>query len=238
MIPQKWFLSVGFLAFIAPTFLLGDIPQSSSSTIAPVQIQKGTAKPTPSVPSQGTYSPTQLKKPVLPLMTKPFGMPGVIGYQNNKWEGTDYLGYLSSNISINVEILKGDNAPVVPDPQTLEGIISGLFTKNSITPHSEATEGPLLPFLHVLLIIYPVDKDHYAIFGAGRLFEQIQVMRKNFSPAGYWQGITWENQDVALATGEQLDAQIKSMVEKLSTAFIDRYRLYNPQNPEQPEFPK
>ena len=166
-------------------------------------------------------------KPLLPSMLKPFGMPGVIGIINNKWEGTDYLGYLSPNIGVDVEIVKAENVPAVSDTSAIESRIAGIFTKEDIVPRSDAVEGPPLPFFHILFLIYPVDKDRYAIVANGRLFEQVQVIRKDFIPAGFWQAITWEIQDIALANSQQLDEEIKMLADKLATSFAKRYRQYN-----------
>lgn len=206
-----------------------------ADTSAPASSTKPySSKPQTQVPAHRKEEPVQpykqLARPELPPMTKPFGMPGVIGMQNGKWEGTDYLGYLSNNIGIDVEILKADNVPQVSDIATIESRLANIFTKEDINARADVTEGPPLPFLHVLLIIYPVDKDRYVIFGNGRLFEQIEVIRKDFIPAGYWQGITWENQDIAIASGQQLDAQMKALADKLGTAFAKRYRQYNLNN--------
>lgn len=218
-------ISCGILIFTSSA-MFADSPTPPSGSSKPYSSKPMLQSPTKKdEPPQQHYKP--LVKPDLPPMTKPFGMPGVIGLQNGKWEGTDYLGYLSNNIGIDVEILKADAVPQVSDASTLENRIAAIFTKEDIVPHADVPEGPPLPFLHLLLIIYPVDKDRYAIFGNGRLFEQIQVIRKDFIPAGYWQGITWENQDISLATGQQLDAQMKEMADKLATAFAKRYRQYN-----------
>lgn len=188
------------------------------------------AKPALQTPVKKAEPPPQYKpqpKQELPPMTKPFGMPGVIGLQGNQWQGTDYLGYLSNNIGIDVEILKADNVPDVTDTNSIQSLISGVFYKENIIPRAEATEGPPLPFFHLLFIIYPVDRDRYVIFGNARLFEQIQVIRKDFIPAGYWQGITWETQDIAISNGAQLNAKLKELADKLSTSFAKRYRQYN-----------
>lgn len=172
------------------------------------------------------------EKSLLPKMEKPFGMPGVVGFQNDKWVGTDYLGYVSDHIGIDVEILKSDSIKNVISTNDLTAIASDILKKDNLIPRVEVLEGPPLPFLHILIIVYPVESDRYVVFGTCRLFEQIQVMRKNFSPAGYWQGITWENQDMNLTSTDQLDAQIKSVVDKLVSAFVVRYRIYNPQKDE------
>lgn len=195
-------------------------------------------KPTPSRTPQRTTQPPLKKHPVipsrkplmkseLPPMNKPFGMPGVVGLQNGKWEGTDYLGYLSNNINISVEIINSENEQLILSPASIEDLIANIFIKENINPNAGSTQGPSLPFLHVLFLIYQVDKDKYVVFGTGRLFEQIQVMRKDFIPSGIWQGITWENQDAAIVSGEQLNAKIREVAEAIATNFIQRYRQYN-----------
>lgn len=211
---------------IASSFLAeAALPPLQQSLINP----PGSHTTPPSKPAESPVPQTTPLAPpkVLPLMEKPFGMPGVVGFQNGMWQGTDYLGYLSSNISINVEIVAGNNLPKMPDTAILEGEVNKIFTKENLVSHAQVTEGPPLPFLHILLFIYPVDKNRFAIFGTARLFEQVQVVRKNFTPAGYWQAITWETQDVMLAEESQLNAEIIAIVNKLSTAFVKRYRMYN-----------
>lgn len=160
-------------------------------------------------------------------MAKPFGMPGVVGIQKGKWEGTDYLGYLSNHVGLDIEILKSETVPAISGAAVIGPKVSEIFTRGNLVPSADVTQGPPLPFLHILMIIYPVGRDTYAIFGAARLFEQIQVIRKDFIPAGYWQGITWEVQDVTLADSKQLDAQMTALAEKLGQSFVTRYWEYN-----------
>jgi hypothetical protein len=206
--------------------LQADLPGSTpTKTSSKPMLQSPTPTPKDEHPKQPRLRP--LVKPELPPMIKPFGMPGVIGIQNGKWEGTDYLGSLSNNIGISVEILKNENVPSVVDASSIEAVIAETFTKEDINPNAEVTQGPPLPFLHVLILIYPIDKDHYVIFGNGRLFEQIQVVRKDFVPSGFWQGITWENQDVTTASVQQLDAQVRTLAGKIGSDFAKRYRQYN-----------
>jgi hypothetical protein len=181
------------------------------------------ASPAPAIP----YKP--LPKPTLPPMSKPFGMPGIVGLQNEKWAGTDYLGYLSHDITVTVEIVKTDYVPDIDVP-ALEARIAAIFAKEDLKPEAEVKEGPPLPFVQILLIIYPFEKGKFAVFGACRLFEQIEVMRKNFTPAGYWQGITWESQNVTLATEEKLKEQVADLVDGLADGFVKRYKLFNPDN--------
>lgn len=219
------------MPIVCSLFVMSSFTLTADTPMPPTGSKPFSSKPAaPLPPKKETPLPTKFKpaaKPLLPPMIKPFGMPGVIGLQNDKWEGTDYLGYLSSNIGISVEILKTENVPQISDSSTIENRIAEIFTKENINPRSDAAEGPPLPFLHVLMIVYPVERDRYVVFGNARLFEQIQVIRKDFIPAGYWQGITWETQDIALANGANLDAQLKALGDKLSTAFAKRYQQYN-----------
>ncbi|MBA3815818.1 MAG: hypothetical protein H0X29_04725 [Parachlamydiaceae bacterium] len=217
------FYLVGATATSAPKST--GLPGYTPSKIPPVVYPSKPAAPQV-VPS--TQAP--LSKPVIPAMDKPFGMPGVVGLRDGKWEGTDYLGHVSKNITLDVEVLKNDNTPVNVDISTLKGALTALLKNEGIIPHAELSEGPPLPFLHVLVIIYPVDKDKFVVFTTTRLFEEIQVVRKEFKPAGFWQGITWENQDISLATSEQLVAQVTSSTETLLKAFLERYKLYNKEN--------
>jgi len=191
------------------------------------QTPTSTKPPSPSS-SQPQQTPIEhLPSKKLPIMSKPFEMPGVIGFQNGNWQGRDYLGYVSNNIGIDVEVLAGDRANEVPNSPTLEARVSKIFENEQIIPHAEITEGPPLPFFHLLILAYPIENDRYVIFGAGRLFEQVQVMRKRFIPSGYWQAITWEDQDVLSANASNLNDQINALVDKLATAFVKRYRAYN-----------
>jgi len=208
------------------------LPGSVPSKIPPVVYP---SKPAAPLPVQS--APVSLPKPAVPPMEKPFGMPGVVGLRDGKWEGTDYLGHLSKNITVDVEVLKGDNTPVNVDISTLQAAIDTLLKNEGLTPKAEVAEGPPLPFLHVLVIIYPAEKDKFVVFTTTRLFEEIQVVRKDFKPAGYWQGITWENQDISLATSEQLVAQVKDSTQALVKAFLERYQLYNKEDIDAPPKP-
>lgn len=231
-----------FAAFLACILcchsVQADLPgQPSSSTSSKPMLQSPPPQPPASKQPLKPYHPKPPVKPELPPMVRPFGMPGVVGFQNGKWEGTDYLGYLSNNIGINVEIVKAEHVPDVSSASAIEGLLASVFMKENINPNAGAMQGPPLPFLHVLILVYPTDKDKYVVFGNGRLFEQIQVVRKEFVPSGIWQGITWENQDIAISNAEQLDAQVKAVAEKIATNFAQRYRQYNLNREGMPGYP-
>jgi hypothetical protein len=179
-------------------------------------------------PSQVSATPpiSPLKKEPLPIMQKPFGMPGVVGVVDKKWENSDYLGYLSHNIPVTVELLLGKNVPPV-DPQSIEKALTTALQKGNILNQPESREGPIFPFIHFLVVVYAAEDNRFVVFTSFRLFEQVIVVRKRFSPAGFWQGITWENQDVTLTDSKLLQTQINSMADKLATLFVSRYQEYN-----------
>jgi len=201
--------------------------------------------------------PPRLVKKELSVMEKVIGMPGVVGFHNGKWEDSDYLGSLSNHIGVHVELVK-TTATTNLTNEMLNANVREIFTKADLTPRAVVKEGPALPFLHILIVIYqvdkdirleadhpldknsPLDKDRFVIFGSVRLMEHIQVIRKDFEPEGYWQGITWESEQIAVATQAQLNDQITKMVSGLADGFVERYREYNPDNVDEeapPELP-
>lgn len=163
---------------------------------------------------------------------KIFSMPGVVALEDGKWVGADYLGYLSHEIGITIEVVKGVRTPDVLSDAELKDVAAKLFEKEGIRPEALITDDePPLPSLHLLLILYPVAKDRFVIFGSARLFEEVSILRKNFNPSGYWQAITWESQDIMLVESDQLSQQMASMVEKLTARFLSRFLIYNPKAP-------
>jgi len=197
--------------------------------------KKGAPAPVKPVDKDKKVKPTLPSKDLFPVMSKPFGMPGVIGWEDDKWEGQDFLGQVTSNIAVSVEILKGETVPSAGISEgTLETLVRDAFKKGGLNPETSVEEGPPLPFLHILVVIYQVDEDKFAVYRTARLFEQVQVMRKNFIPAGYWQGIMWESLEIQVATVKTLPEVVSGIVESGAQAFLGRYRAYNPTNPDTP----
>lgn len=174
------------------------------------------------------------KKETQQTMEKPLGMPGVVGIVNERWANSDYLGFLEPNFPFTVEVVLGKGSPRIDDA-SIENALMEVLKGDNITTFANQSEGPILPFLHLLVMVYPIDKNSFAIFAALRLFENVTIKREKFEPAGYWQAVTWENQDMIVSTGEQLQAQINAIATKLATSFIKRYDEYNKERPKRPE---
>src|SRR5690348_11247958 len=102
------------LSLSASALLFSASPSSSSAHSTIVQPKKDASppaavKPLPSPNKEGSAG-----------VAKPFGMPGVVGLQKGQWLGTDYLGFVSDHIGIDVEVLKGENTPEIPSAEILE----------------------------------------------------------------------------------------------------------------------
>jgi hypothetical protein len=187
--------------------------------------------PVPKKEEVPKYKPKRPIRPELPPMGKPFGMPGIVGFENGRWQGTDYLGYLPNSINVDVELARNANVPEISSAGSLNNLVARIFEKENINSQEGASP---LPFFHILVLIYPIEKDRFAILGSGRLFEQIQVLRPNFIPQGIWQGITWETEDTAMATGTQeLNSQVQALVERIATTFAQRFNQYRESIPQQ-----
>lgn len=218
--------SLLFALLVAPVFTVS--AASSGMSSSPKSYGGGSSisrSPPESAPGAPIHPLTP--KPLLPRMATPFEMPGVVGWENDKWVGADFLGYLSSNITVVVEIRTTADLKLQTTEAELEAVVGELFKKANLNPQAEVKEGPPLPFLHILVFVYPVQKDHFVIMAHTRLFEHIQVIRKDFVPAGYWQAITWEGHGIDLTTSSQLDTQLKTSVEKVTDMFTKRYWEYN-----------
>ena len=174
---------------------------------------------------------------------KPFQNPGVLAKRGEKWIGSDYLGFLTNHIGIDVEFvqshLQGD--PLSVDTTNLENRVAEIFRRQGLVPSVRAPiSKPPLPFLHILVMAYAIPRNAYLIFCSARLFEEVEVVREKFIPAGVWQAITWETQLLIVAQKDKVHSQIEELVDEVATTFVNRFRAYNPANPnfpgQQPHF--
>lgn len=201
------------LKFFAGTvFLALCISNVLSAQIQPAGVPTGTAV--------DTTNPTGYK------------LPGITGFKNDQWVGSDNLYNLTSNIGITVEIDKPQGANIPISSEALKSRISALFEKSGITPQPEGqgAEAPL-PFFHMLIMAYPVEKSFVA-FLTGRLFEPVFVSRIILEKGISWQAITWEKQELVIATKEQFVDQINRSVDEITNNFIERYKYFQHLKPQ------
>lgn len=153
--------------------------------------------------------------------------PGIVAQRGGAWIGSDHLYNLTSNIDILVEIFKPDNVDIPITEEIIRSRVADIFKKGGITPIAEQVAGePPLPFFHVLVMIYPIDKG-YVAYCEGRLFEKVQLDRIRLDDLTLLQGITWESQNLIVSPTSQIGEQISKSVDEIAETFVERYRFYD-----------
>lgn len=187
---------------------------------------------------QDQFSNSQLEAPII-SHEKQFSNPGVIERNQERWVGSDYLGHLSNQIDVRVEILQSQSQgqPMMFDEGSLERLVKDIFRKEGITPATRfGGSKPPLPFLHILIMVYAIPRNAYLIFCSARLFEEVRVVREKFIPRGDWQAITWETQELIIAQKDKVVSQVEDLVKDVSSLFVKRFRAYNPLSPDASPF--
>ncbi len=152
--------------------------------------------------------------------------PGMIANRDGKWIGSDHLYNLTSHIEVVVEFFKPQNVVLPINEAQIKSAIDEIFTKARLTPESNVEEGkPPLPFFHMLIMVYPLDKG-YVAYCEGRLFEQVELQRVRLDEQTAMQAVTWESQNLIIASKDDVSSQIQKSVQEIATAFANRYRFY------------
>lgn len=222
------------------------------STIAPSKVSPPNFPMTPTkpttitpppvtTPSQPSVPPAPAPSPFpssasfgQPLRQEPSGSiytsPGIATNQGGQWVGSEHLYNLSPNIGIFPELVMQPGLPIsITEISIREKLIPILRTGGVNATPLLVGKSPL-PFLHVLVMITPIDKG-YVAYCAIRLFEEIQNKRVFLPAEVIWQAITWEKQELILAPTEQIQEEIEKTLVNLAQAFADRYRLKQPESP-------
>lgn len=187
-------------------------------------------KPTPPAPPppQPEFKKELVKIPPKPGPVKQefYPNPGIVSFVHGKWEGSDYLLNVPDHIGINIEVLQPESSKVAFSTEPLHQKIVEHFKKASITPMAEARkDGPPLPFLHVLIMLFPIDKGYSAYVGV-RLFEEIKKWHVEISGKTALQAITWERQTLIIFPTEALNDQITKTVDEIMNSFVERYEFF------------
>jgi hypothetical protein len=152
--------------------------------------------------------------------------PGIVANRDGRWVGSDHLYNLTSKIDIVVEFFTPPNVVLPVTKEAIKTTITEIFKKARITPPAEVSyDKPPLPFFHMLIMVYPIEKG-YVAYCEGRLFEKIELERVKPDEQTAMQGITWESQNLIISSKEDLANQLIKSVEEIATAFADRYRFY------------
>lgn len=228
---RVWILSmfVGLLV-VCSDLLLADThppmttPQPPSTTQFPGTTPTTTApKPRPAAPEP--EAPKLL--PRMPPSTQAIYLhPGIVVYKDGKWEGTDYLFNLTKEIGVAVEINKPEDLQIGLSEQRLKSLIEDVLRKGGIIPIARNDEDePGLPFLHIQLLIYPIEQG-YAVVYQERLFEAISIKRVNFDRGAALQAITWEKQKLMIMPANELVGLVEKSVAEMTNSFIQLFAIY------------
>lgn len=152
--------------------------------------------------------------------------PGIVAQRNGRWVGSDHLYNLTDKIEIVAEIFKPRNTEVDITEEMIRSKVSDIFRDGGIKTMAEVKPGqPPLPFFHILVMIYPIEKG-YVCYTEGRLFEKVNLDRVILDELTALQGITWESQNLILAPQAELKTQMMESVEEIAKTFVDRFQFY------------
>ena len=196
-----------------------------SSTANPNQPGATAAQTPGNFPSYG--------QPVRPeIMGNVFTSPGIATNQGGQWLGSEHLYNLTPNIGIYPEIVMAPGLPIPITEGSIKEKLMPILRTGGIIPRTLSAGGTPLPFLHVLIMITPIDKG-YVAYCALRLFEEIQNKRVFLPSDVVWQAITWEKQELVTASSEQIMQEIEKTLSNFALSFAERYRMKQPENPGQ-----
>jgi len=152
--------------------------------------------------------------------------PGIRAYREGKWLGSDHLYNVSDHIGVVAEVIVSADTPIPIQEQTVKEIVTKIFEKNAITPVAETSaDDPGLPFFHVLLMISPIETG-YVIFCTGRLFESVDIDRVVLPEDAILQGITWEKQNLVVASKADAGERARKCVESVTDYFVERFKFF------------
>ncbi|NGX43049.1 MAG: hypothetical protein K940chlam7_01340 [Chlamydiae bacterium] len=153
--------------------------------------------------------------------------PGIVAQRSGNWVGSDHLYNITDKIDIVVEIFKPQNTDIPITEDMIRSRTVEIFKEAGIQPYSEAKAGePFLPFFHILIMLYPIEKVGYAVHTEGRLFEKIYLDRVKLEEGTTLQAITWQSENLILTPTEDFTNQLNKSIDEIAHAFADRFRYF------------
>lgn len=171
-----------------------------------------------------------LPPPVTPMQQVPqkaeYLHPGILVNLGGRWEGSDHLLNLPSNIGIYLKIIKPEEAKLEINELELKRQVQAIFENANIKPITLAPPGKApLPAFEIEIFIYPIEKG-YAAFLDGRLFESVVLDRFKMDPNMEFQAITWEKQNLIVSPKDKFGEQLSKATQEIANAFVERYIAY------------
>lgn len=214
----------------------------SSSLMAQTQSSKPTqSKPSSASPSliprpaetpKKTEKQFQMKTPPAkkegPTGPLNYFSPGIIGFKGGEWVGYDQLLSLGQEIDVIVELVKPSIATFNLTEDQVKHWVEERFKKYAITPDPNIKKfhAPL-PSYHILIMVYPLDKQFVAYI-SGRLLESVKPERVKIPEGTIFQAITWERQNLIRAASKDTFNEIQRHVLLITDDFLGKYNYFNP----------
>lgn len=156
-----------------------------------------------------------------------FSFPGIVGVKDGKWLGSDNLFNVPNSVQLYVELIKPENQMIPLHKEALRSAVQEILSKGGIGDHALVQqEGiPPLPMLHILVMITSFDKACAACC-ACRLFESVELKRVILAEGITFQAITWEKQEIVVASQSEIEREVNSTVKQLVQSYVDRYKHF------------
>lgn len=193
----------------------------------PLTLPDQPPKPTQSMPKR-----VQAEWEKTGLIDVSYVTPGIAAVQQGRWVGNDHLLGLSENIGIVLEIVKPPTVQISISDQGIKEQVAQILKTARIIPHIQIVGSTPLPYLHLLIMIDPIENG-YAAFIAVRLFEAIDLHRARLKLGTTFQAITWERQEFILTPKEQLREQISTVLKTMLDKFAEVYNAQAEVRPSQ-----
>ncbi len=194
-------------------------PAPPAAHTRPLPLQQPAQRPT-------APPPAAFGKPPAPTGQLYFSEPGIIGYQNGRWVGSDHLYNLSKDIGVLVEIVHMPDVKTTLDESVIEKIVldtlrAGGFNANLLNGGTV----PPFPYYDVLIITMPMPEGTIAYVGC-RLFEEVHLDRVQLAEGVFWQAITWEKQTLVQSSKEDFAKHIYGDVTNMTNYFVQRFKHF------------
>lgn len=155
-----------------------------------------------------------------------FVYPGVVYNKEGRWVGGENFINLSHRIALQVNIVKPEGVTLPFNESTLTEKILSIFEPAGIIINYSGENGkPPLPLFNLVVVIYPY-REGFAGACVARLFEEVKVERVNLNKGETFQGITWEQTSLAVATKNDFEMLLLNTVGGIAKNFVQRLAAY------------
>ncbi|HRD55523.1 MAG TPA: hypothetical protein PLC42_03910, partial [Parachlamydiaceae bacterium] len=154
-----------------------------------------------------------------------FTQPGILSLRGSGFVGVDHLYNVSGIIPVVVEFAKADDFAINVTKEKIQAFIEKAFEIDGISTAVRPSDGPPLPFFHMLVMVIP-SGEGIAAFCEGRLFEKVEIERVALPTGVYFQAITWEYQNLISSSKADAEAQLDAAVAEIVQQFLTRYKYY------------